>query len=447
MRVREISSEPTSSAKHSSRGESIRSAELKASREAENGTHRPDSGCANLSAKSRCSRRGPARRARRLRAHRRGRAPRRSSAGRRRWSWCGCTEPKFVPQGARAGWPRPGVSRRRAPELPIARGLAGPGLLADTIVRRWQDHLPLHRLERIYGREGLELARSTDLRLARRAGGAGASAHRGDVAGRAGLALPVHRRHRRLGAGPGEVPRRPLLGASPRPRSTCSSTYTRQARQRRRRRACSPATRATSSPTPTPSTTTSTQAARSWRSAAGRTRGGTSSRRSRPTASVPRAGAGAHRRALPARARARDAAAAQARRRRAAGVGQADRRCASSPGARWRPARALDETPIQKALRYALNQRAALSALPRRRSAAHPQQLQRARAAPRGRRPQELALRRHRVRIPSIATGPSDASRPLVLAHADRSEATLARPQALAATSPPCVFLPPRRSL
>jgi len=48
-----------------------------------------------------------------------------------------------------------------APELPIERGLAGPALLADTIVRRWADHLPLHRLERIYAREGLELARST----------------------------------------------------------------------------------------------------------------------------------------------------------------------------------------------------------------------------------------------------------------------------------------------
>ena len=47
------------------------------------------------------------------------------------------------------------------PELPIERGLAGPALLADTIVRRWADHLPLHRLERIYGRDGLELARST----------------------------------------------------------------------------------------------------------------------------------------------------------------------------------------------------------------------------------------------------------------------------------------------
>jgi transposase len=47
------------------------------------------------------------------------------------------------------------------PELPIERGLAGPGMLADTIVRRWQDHLPLYRLESVYAREGLDLARST----------------------------------------------------------------------------------------------------------------------------------------------------------------------------------------------------------------------------------------------------------------------------------------------
>jgi len=46
-------------------------------------------------------------------------------------------------------------------ELPIPRGLAGPGMLADTLVKRWQDHLPLHRLEDVYARDGLELARST----------------------------------------------------------------------------------------------------------------------------------------------------------------------------------------------------------------------------------------------------------------------------------------------
>ena len=46
-------------------------------------------------------------------------------------------------------------------ELPIPRGLAGPGMLADTIVKRWQDHMPLNRLEDMYARDGLELARST----------------------------------------------------------------------------------------------------------------------------------------------------------------------------------------------------------------------------------------------------------------------------------------------
>lgn len=46
-------------------------------------------------------------------------------------------------------------------EMPIPRGLAGPGMLADTVVRRWQDHQPLNRLEGIYAREGLDLARST----------------------------------------------------------------------------------------------------------------------------------------------------------------------------------------------------------------------------------------------------------------------------------------------
>ena len=49
----------------------------------------------------------------------------------------------------------------RTPTLPIERGLAGPGMLADTIVRRWQDHMPLHRLEKSYLRDGVELARST----------------------------------------------------------------------------------------------------------------------------------------------------------------------------------------------------------------------------------------------------------------------------------------------
>ena len=47
------------------------------------------------------------------------------------------------------------------PDLPIPRGLAGPGMLAETIVKRWQDHMPLNRLEDMYARDGLELAKST----------------------------------------------------------------------------------------------------------------------------------------------------------------------------------------------------------------------------------------------------------------------------------------------
>jgi hypothetical protein len=34
-------------------------------------------------------------------------------------------------------------------------------MLAETIVRRWQDHQPLHRLESVYARDGLALNRST----------------------------------------------------------------------------------------------------------------------------------------------------------------------------------------------------------------------------------------------------------------------------------------------
>ena len=54
-----------------------------------------------------------------------------------------------------------GIYQAEAPDLPIPGGLAGPGLLARTIVQRWDDHLPLYRLERIWGREGIDLARST----------------------------------------------------------------------------------------------------------------------------------------------------------------------------------------------------------------------------------------------------------------------------------------------
>lgn len=70
--------------------------------------------------------------------------------------------PKYVPRGDSEATPDgPKVLQAPAPQLPLPRLKAGPGLLADSIVKRWDDHLPLHRMERIYGREGLPIARST----------------------------------------------------------------------------------------------------------------------------------------------------------------------------------------------------------------------------------------------------------------------------------------------
>src|SRR6201996_3740015 len=44
-----------------------------------------------------------------------------------------------------------------APSRPIARGSAGPGLLAHVLVSKYADHLPLYRQAEIYAREGVEL--------------------------------------------------------------------------------------------------------------------------------------------------------------------------------------------------------------------------------------------------------------------------------------------------
>jgi transposase len=48
-----------------------------------------------------------------------------------------------------------------APSRPIARGLAGPGLLAHVLVSKYGDHLPLYRQSEIYAREDIDLDRST----------------------------------------------------------------------------------------------------------------------------------------------------------------------------------------------------------------------------------------------------------------------------------------------
>ena len=47
------------------------------------------------------------------------------------------------------------------PTPPIEKGLAGPGLLAQVAVSKYADHLPLHRQEEIFRRQGVELPRQT----------------------------------------------------------------------------------------------------------------------------------------------------------------------------------------------------------------------------------------------------------------------------------------------
>jgi len=61
------------------------------------------------------------------------------------------------------------IHQAPAPERPIAKGLATPGLLAHVLVSKYCDHLPLYRQSQIFARQGVELDRST---LANWVGGA-----------------------------------------------------------------------------------------------------------------------------------------------------------------------------------------------------------------------------------------------------------------------------------
>jgi transposase len=61
------------------------------------------------------------------------------------------------------------IHQATAPERPIAKGLATPGLLAHVLVSKYCNHLSLYRQSQIFSRQGIELDRST---LANWVGGA-----------------------------------------------------------------------------------------------------------------------------------------------------------------------------------------------------------------------------------------------------------------------------------
>jgi transposase len=47
------------------------------------------------------------------------------------------------------------------PNQPIDKGLAGPGLLADVLVKKYDDHLPLYRQSEILARHGIDISKQT----------------------------------------------------------------------------------------------------------------------------------------------------------------------------------------------------------------------------------------------------------------------------------------------
>jgi transposase len=61
------------------------------------------------------------------------------------------------------------IHQAPAPERPIAKGMATPGLIANVLVAKYCDHLPLYRQAQMFARHGVEIDRST---LANWVGGA-----------------------------------------------------------------------------------------------------------------------------------------------------------------------------------------------------------------------------------------------------------------------------------
>lgn len=55
----------------------------------------------------------------------------------------------------------PNIETAKKPAQPIEKGLPGPSLLAYVVVSKLGDHLPLYRLERIFERQQVHVARST----------------------------------------------------------------------------------------------------------------------------------------------------------------------------------------------------------------------------------------------------------------------------------------------
>lgn len=70
--------------------------------------------------------------------------------------------PKYArPQGEGIAAGQAGVVIAELPSRPINKGIAGPGLLAQIVIDKYTDHLPVHRQVQRFEREGIKLSSST----------------------------------------------------------------------------------------------------------------------------------------------------------------------------------------------------------------------------------------------------------------------------------------------
>lgn len=69
--------------------------------------------------------------------------------------------PKYACRRCEQDGYNPNIAAAPMPPQPIDKGLPGPGLLAYVVVSKLGDHLPLYRLENIFARQQVHVARST----------------------------------------------------------------------------------------------------------------------------------------------------------------------------------------------------------------------------------------------------------------------------------------------
>jgi transposase len=67
----------------------------------------------------------------------------------------------WLPPSSPMTEPPPLIVTAPMPKQPLPKSIAGPGLLAHLIVSKYLDHLPLHRLEGIFSRQGVDISRKT----------------------------------------------------------------------------------------------------------------------------------------------------------------------------------------------------------------------------------------------------------------------------------------------